>query len=82
MIGDQIYADDVAIPLAPFLYKLGEHLIGKVENLIEVDQHVENYLATINQINGRKKMVEDLCKFLLEKEKIISLEWANMRRCI
>ncbi|MBD8067952.1 hypothetical protein [Bacillus sp. PS06] len=62
MMGDQIYADDVADPLAPFLYKLGNYLMGENENLSQIEPKLKNE-NTINQIGGRSKIMKEYCGF-------------------
>lgn len=70
LVGDQIYADDVAEQIAPFVYRLGNELIG--ENalpLTSIDKSLKNepYKSNLFKINGRKPIMDDLCKFTSRK---------------
>lgn len=65
MLGDQIYADDIAGPLVPYIQKIKQELIGDDENLIEVEPKLNKapYQHLLTKINGRQSIAEDLCKF-------------------
>ncbi|UPG65764.1 hypothetical protein [Metabacillus endolithicus] len=65
MLGDQIYADDIAGPLVPYIQEIKQELIGEGENLIEVEPKLNKapYQHHLNKINGRQSIAEDLCKF-------------------
>ena len=69
MTGDQIYADDVPAPVAPFLSKLGDYLIGCKEKLEKLCKRLEikTFQTSINQINGRKDIMEEYCQFTSRK---------------
>ncbi len=68
LLGDQIYADDVADPITPFIQSLGEILIGKKEPLqdlaLELDQ---KYSTKMYQVNGRGELTKELCGFTSRK---------------
>lgn len=65
LMGDQIYADDVADPIFPALNTLGETMMGKRENLTDLDSRLNlnpfNY--TFNKIHARQFVMEKFCKF-------------------
>ena len=65
MMGDQIYADDVADPLIPILIKIGRELSGTNEDvLLNEPLLIHHSLAPrINQVNGRQYLIEHLAKF-------------------
>jgi hypothetical protein len=65
LLGDQIYADDIADPLFPVVRKLGEFLIGRTEDLHKIDErlNIESFQTSIRQINGRQFIMENLCQF-------------------
>lgn len=70
MLGDQIYADDVTDQIAPFLFKLGKELIGeKAPSLTSLDNRMDKkpYKSNLYKINGRKPIMDDLCKFTSRK---------------
>lgn len=69
LTGDQIYADDVPAPIAPFLSLLGNHLMGKEEPLKELckDPKNKDLPAAINQINGRQEIIKKYCQFTSRK---------------
>ena len=63
LMGDQIYADDVADPLLPILTDLGKELIGgnvrgKLHELLP-----ENLISRLDQVNGRQFLIEHLANF-------------------
>ncbi|WP_050181046.1 hypothetical protein [Domibacillus robiginosus] len=62
LLGDQIYADNVADPLFPILTSLGRQLIGKEEPLYKVDKRLEQY-PSLYKIHGRKFIMDHLCRF-------------------
>ena len=62
LLGDQIYADDVADPLFPIITSIGEQLIGKKELLSKVDKRLERQ-SSLYQIRGRKFIMDHLCQF-------------------
>ncbi|MDC3416937.1 hypothetical protein [Aquibacillus salsiterrae] len=65
LVGDQIYADDVAHPLSLFIYKLGRALMGKKEPLHHLDSRLmkEPFRTARKQINGRQFMMKSFAKF-------------------
>ena len=65
LTGDQIYADDVPAPIAPFLSLLGNQLIGKEEPWRELCKDLKNKAlqTAINQINGRQEIINKYCQF-------------------
>jgi hypothetical protein len=65
LMGDQIYADDVASPLAPVISTFAEQLIGRREplNAIEPLLRKKTFQTAFNQINGRQFIMDNLCKF-------------------
>lgn len=69
MTGDQIYADDVPAPIAPFLSKLGDRLIGRKEQLEKLCEELKTkaFQTSINQINGRKDIMKECCQFTSRK---------------
>ncbi|MDQ0217758.1 hypothetical protein ELQ35_13350 [Peribacillus cavernae] len=69
LMGDQIYADDAAGPLMPFLMKLGETVTGRKEDLAKVEPGLskERYKPSLDKIYGRKKVAAELCKFSSRK---------------
>lgn len=67
LMGDQIYADDIADPLLPSLTKIGAEIMGEDyrENLFEIEPllNQDSYQANLDRIQGRQKICEELCKF-------------------
>ena len=65
MVGDQIYADDVADPIAPYIYELGNQLIGREEELSKVDERLAEkpFDTSMNQVQGRRYIAEHFCHF-------------------
>ncbi|MDQ0228982.1 hypothetical protein [Metabacillus malikii] len=63
LMGDQIYADDVADEVAPFLSHLGHFLIGKDENIIQLDSSLNKYENIINGTGYREDLINDKSKF-------------------
>lgn len=63
LMGDQIYADDVADPLLPVLSELGKQLIGNHKSSILHDLLPENLNTRIDQVNGRQFLIEHLANF-------------------
>ncbi|WP_419887969.1 hypothetical protein ACN6MT_21490 [Neobacillus niacini] len=65
LMGDQIYADDVADPLFPVISKLSEALMGAREplELIDVRLNQESFKTALNQVNGRQYVMEKFCHF-------------------
>jgi hypothetical protein len=61
MMGDQIYADDVAETLIPFISKLGNELTRKRECLSELDSEIidADECIQVDEINGRKEIVSE-----------------------
>ncbi|PLT35093.1 hypothetical protein [Bacillus sp. V5-8f] len=69
LMGDQIYADDVAGPVMPFIMKLGETLTGQKENLVKIEPRLGNdpYKTVVDAIYGRQRIASDLCRFTSRK---------------
>lgn len=67
LIGDQIYADDVAGPIRPFLTTLGKTLLGdeRSEPLDQLDPRLrlEPFPKALHQINGRQFIMNELASF-------------------
>jgi hypothetical protein len=65
LMGDQIYADDVADSLFPVITTLEKELIGLGEKLELIDNRLANepFQAALNQVNGRKYIIENFCHF-------------------
>lgn len=65
LMGDQIYADDVADPMIGLISGLGEALIGLPEPLHQVDSRLEQepFRTALTQINGRQYISENFCQF-------------------
>ncbi|WHZ05442.1 hypothetical protein QNH48_12780 [Neobacillus sp. YX16] len=64
-MGDQIYADDVADSLFPVITTFEKELIGSGEKLELIDNRLANepFQAALNQVNGRKYIIENYCHF-------------------
>jgi hypothetical protein len=66
-LGDQIYADDVAGPILPFLMKLGQQLIGgkRKEDLAALDARLAlpPFKQAIKKVYGRQYMAMEFAKF-------------------
>jgi hypothetical protein len=65
LMGDQIYADDVADSLFPVITTLEKKLIGSREKLEIIDSRLENepFQTSLNQVNGRQYIMENFCHF-------------------
>lgn len=66
LMGDQIYADDVADPIMPCITQLSTILMGRHnEELSRIDRRLklEPFRTCINQIHGRKFIMEQFCQF-------------------
>lgn len=66
LIGDQIYADDVAACIRPFLTHLGEALIGdRQEQLDKLDPrlNLDPFQRAYKKINGRQFIINELASF-------------------
>ncbi|QOR66598.1 hypothetical protein IM538_23055 [Cytobacillus suaedae] len=63
LMGDQIYADDIADPLFPFVAKLGKKLVGQREQLEEIEPRLIPYSDRLDTIQGRKFIMDQLCNF-------------------
>jgi hypothetical protein len=65
LMGDQIYADDVADPIFPLILELSRQLIGREEPLEEIEQNLKEkeFRKAIRQINGRQYITEQFCSF-------------------
>ncbi|MET1031608.1 hypothetical protein [Domibacillus tundrae] len=65
LLGDQIYADDVADPLVPLITSISRQLIGKEESLGKLDKRLETipFRQSLHRIHGRKFIMEHFCRF-------------------
>ncbi|NMH70473.1 hypothetical protein HF072_16965 [Bacillus sp. RO3] len=65
LMGDQIYADDVADPLFTIITRFGKILMGQEEDLGAVDSRLNEapFRQGIQQINGRQYITEHFCQF-------------------
>lgn len=65
LLGDQIYADDVADPLFPLVTSLAKELMGRDENLAKLDKRLADapFVHSLNQVNGRQFILDHFCKF-------------------
>jgi hypothetical protein len=81
LMGDQIYADDVADPLLPIMSQLGKELVGDTERDKLNELIPENLISRLDQVNGRQFLIEHLANFSTRKgdNHLISLgEYAAM----
>ncbi|WP_456272089.1 hypothetical protein [Bacillus sp. AK031] len=69
LMGDQIYADDVADMVFPLILKLSRQLIGKEETLGDIEPNLKekDFQKRIQQINGRQYITEQFCSFTSNK---------------
>ena len=69
LMGDQVYADDVADPLFRPIHQLGKALMGAVEDLASVDQRImaKAYKTSLSGINGRKECMKEIAGFSSRK---------------
>jgi hypothetical protein len=70
LVGDQIYADDVPDPIAPYLFELGKELTGDNEPFLPtIDNRLEKepYKANLFKVHGRKPIMNELCHFTSRK---------------
>jgi hypothetical protein len=67
LMGDQIYADDVADPLLPALSSLGRRLIGASlddePERVEASLAEEPFAGALRRIRGRQYVAETFCRF-------------------
>jgi hypothetical protein len=65
LLGDQIYADDVAHPLIPVVIRFAYELMGNREPLecIEPRLRTKRFLKAREQINARQYLMENVCQF-------------------
>ncbi len=65
LLGDQIYADDVPDPVFPIMTDAGKRLIGKEENLAEIEPRLNEkpFHTSLSQTRGRQYIMERFCKF-------------------
>lgn len=65
LMGDQIYADDVADPLFPIIFSLGKRIIGEKEQLGEIDERLKlpAFQSALDKMQGRQFIMEHFCKF-------------------
>lgn len=69
LIGNQIYADDVADSFIQPIIRLGEDLSGRKEELGLIDSSLNDPLLQkqLNQINGRQAICDNYCRFTSQK---------------
>lgn len=69
LLGDQIYADDVADPLSPILSTLSQSLMGCDEKLSILDNRLAEapFYLSLNRINGREYIMNHFCRFTSRK---------------
>ncbi len=69
LMGDQIYADDVADPLSPMISHLGNAVTGNKEDLGSIEQRLKEspFQQSITKINGRQYITENFCQFTSRK---------------
>ncbi|MGJ7909885.1 hypothetical protein [Neobacillus sp. LXY-1] len=65
LMGDQIYADDVAHPIFRTITTFSKELIGELEPLEEIDSTLKLPLfqERLQQLNGRQYITENFCQF-------------------
>lgn len=65
LLGDQIYADDIADPLLPVISTIGKNLIGQKENLHQLEHRLNQapFQTSLLQINGRQYIMDNFCQF-------------------
>ncbi|CAM5215761.1 PhoD-like phosphatase OS=Ureibacillus acetophenoni OX=614649 GN=SAMN05877842_106166 PE=4 SV=1 [Ureibacillus acetophenoni] len=65
LMGDQIYADDVADPLFRPIHLLGHALMGVEEMLSTIDPQLleKQFEDSLYKINGRKQIIQQIAKF-------------------
>ena len=65
LLGDQIYADNVADPLFPLVTSLSKLLMGRDEKFSKIEKRLEDapFDNSLNKVNGRQFIMEYLCKF-------------------
>ncbi|WP_226641780.1 hypothetical protein [Mesobacillus subterraneus] len=67
LMGDQIYADDVADPLLPIMTELGKELVGNCERDKLNELIPENLIPRLDKVNGRQFLIEHLANFSTRK---------------
>ncbi|MBT2644127.1 hypothetical protein J7I80_17930 [Bacillus sp. ISL-41] len=67
LMGDQIYADDVADPLLPIITELGKELVGDSERDKLNELIPKNLIPRLHQVNGRQFLIEHLANFSTRK---------------
>lgn len=69
LVGDQIYADDVANPIFPFILDLAKELIGFEEDLTKLDSRLvePHFQKALKQVHSRQFIMEDFCHFSSRK---------------
>jgi hypothetical protein len=65
LLGDQIYADDVADPLFPVIQSVVECLAFEDENLAQLEPRLADFPFNelIQKVNGRQFSMEQFCQF-------------------
>lgn len=79
LMGDQIYADDVADPLFQLIRFFSKAVIGEKENLTELDERLslQPLNQSIDQINGRAFIMQHLCKFTSTHSSNHLMKWSE-----
>ncbi|PYF08925.1 metallophosphoesterase family protein [Ureibacillus chungkukjangi] len=67
LMGDQIYADDVADPIFYLINQFGKALMGVNEDLVTVDKRLANYSSALHKINARKDIIKDMASLSTRK---------------
>ncbi|MCM3389640.1 hypothetical protein M3649_16050 [Ureibacillus chungkukjangi] len=67
LMGDQIYADDVADPIFYLISQFGKALMGVKEDLVTVDKRLANYQSALHKINARKDIIKDMASLSTRK---------------
>ena len=65
LLGDQIYADNVADPLFPVITSIANRIMGRDEELTKLDKRLDEtpFHKSLHQINGRQFIMEQFCHF-------------------
>ncbi|SFA85304.1 MULTISPECIES: hypothetical protein [unclassified Bacillus (in: firmicutes)] len=79
LMGDQIYADDVADPLFQLIRFYSKAIIGDKEDLTELDERLslQPFRKSLEQINGRSFIMEHLCEFTSTHSSNHLMRWSE-----
>jgi len=74
LMGDQIYADDVASPIILAIATISRELIGYTEPLAQLDHRLaqEPHSTALSQINGRQFIIETITQYSMEGSTTLS----------